>query len=294
MKMKNGTYNSASGIAFDIFNYICLGLYGVAALLPFLYILAASFSPENEIMARSFFIIPHKFTIEAYSLIMKSSTLYRALYVSIFITTVGTLINLFCTFTFAYPLSKKGLIGRNFVLNCIVFTMVFGGGMIPFYLVVKNLGMVNKYWALLIPGAISTSNLIIVKNFFQGIPEELMSAAEIDGCSEIGILWKIVMPLSMPIIATFGLFYAVAHWNDYFNALLFINNPKKWPLQVILRQIIMLSQATFADDLPSNFTPPEQAIKMATIIVGIIPIMMVYPFLQKHFAKGALVGAVKG
>jgi putative aldouronate transport system permease protein len=294
MKIKSRNNNSASGIAFDIFNHLFLGLYGLAALLPFLYILAASFAPESEISSRAFFIFPHKFTTEAYGLIMKSSTLYRSMYVSIFVTLVGTLINLFCTFTFAYPLSKKGLIGRNLILNCVVFTMVFGGGMIPTYLVVKNLGMVNKYWALLVPGAINTSNFIIIKNFFQGLPGELMEAAEIDGCSEIGILWRIVLPLSKPIIATFGLFYAVAHWNDYFSALLYINNPKMWPLQVILRQIVMLSQGALTENLPADYVPPAQAIKMATIVVGVLPIMIVYPFLQKHFAKGALVGAVKG
>jgi putative aldouronate transport system permease protein len=294
MKKGINNNNSVSGFIFDIFNYIFLGLYGLAALVPFLYILAASFATEGEISARAFFIIPHTFTTEAYHLILKSSTLYRALGVSVFITLTGTLINLFCTFTFAYPLSKRGLIGRSFLLNCVVFTMVFGGGMIPTYLVVKNLHLINTYWSLLLPGAINTGNFIIIKNFFQGLPAELMEAAEIDGCSEIGILGRIVLPLSMPIVATFGLFYAVGHWNDYFSSLLYISNPKMWPLQVLLRQIVMLSQGALTENLPADYVAPAQAIKMATIVVGVVPIMCVYPFLQKHFAKGALVGAVKG
>jgi putative aldouronate transport system permease protein len=294
MKIKSKNNNSVSGIIFDIFNYVFLGTYGVVALLPFLYVLAASFSPESEIMSRPFFIFPHKFTTEAYGLIINSKTLFNALGVSVFVTVVGTVINLFFTMTFAYPLSRKGLIGRGFVLNCVVFTMVFSGGMIPTYIVVKNLGFINTYWALLMPGAINTMNFIIIKNYFQGLPGELMEAAEIDGCSEMGTLWKIVLPLSKPIIATFGLFYAVAHWNDFFSSLLYINKPKMWPMQVILRQIVMESQATLSENLPANYVPPAQAMKMATIVLGMLPIMMVYPFLQKYFAKGALVGAVKG
>jgi putative aldouronate transport system permease protein len=296
MKINNKNNNSMQGIIFDIFNYIFLGLYALAALLPFVYIVAASFATDAEIADRPFFLLPRNFTTEAYGLIFHSNTLFRSLGVSVFVTVTGTLIALFCTITFAYPLSKKNLIGRGFVLNCIIFTMVFSGGMIPSYLIIRNLGFINKYWALIIPGAINTTNLIIVKNFFQALPGELMEAAEIDGCTEMQILWKIVLPLSKPILATFGLFYAVGHWNDFFSSLLYINDPKKWPLQVLLRQIVMLSQATLVDasSLPADYVPPAQSMKMATIVVGIIPIMLVYPFLQKYFAKGVMIGAVKG
>ena len=294
MNIKSKNNNSVAGVVFDGFNYVFLALYGTLSLLPFLYILAASFASDAEIAARPFFIFPHKITTEAYGLVMKSAVLYKSLGVSVFVTLFGTLICLFFTITFAYPLSKKNLIGRNFILNVIIFTMVFGGGMIPTYIMVKNLHLINSYWALILPGAINTTNLIIIKSYFQSLPAELMESSMIDGCTEMQTLWKIVLPLSKPIIATFGLFYAVGHWNNFFSALLYMNDPEKWPLQVILRQIVMLSQGTLATDLPANYVPPAESLKMATIVVSVVPIMMIYPFLQKYFAKGVMIGAVKG
>jgi len=294
MNIKSKNNNSVAGVVFDGFNYVFLALYGTLSLLPFLYILAASFASDAEIASRPFFIFPHKITTEAYGLVMKSAVLYKSLGVSVFVTLFGTLICLFFTITFAYPLSKKNLIGRNFILNVIIFTMVFGGGMIPTYIMVKNLHLINSYWALILPGAINTTNLIIIKSYFQSLPAELMESSMIDGCTEMQTLWKIVLPLSKPIIATFGLFYAVGHWNNFFSALLYMNDPEKWPLQVILRQIVMLSQGTLATDLPANYVPPAESLKMATIVVSVVPIMMIYPFLQKYFAKGVMIGAVKG
>lgn len=296
MAVINRHTNSIGGVIFDIFNHLFLGLYGLLALLPFIYIIAASFATDAEIIARPFFLIPQKFTAEAYALIMESATLFRSLGVSALVTVVGTFTALFCTVTFAYPLSKKDLAGRTVLLNLVIFTMVFSGGMIPTYLIVKNIGLLNTYWALVLPTAINTTNLIIVKNFFQELPAEIMEAAKIDGCNEMQILGKIVLPLSKPILATFGLFYAVSYWNDFFSSLLYMNDARKWPLQVILRQIVMLSQGTLADasNFPPGYVPPAQSLKMATIVVGVVPIMLVYPFLQKYFAKGVLIGAVKG
>lgn len=221
----------------------------------------------------------------------------KSIGVSVYITVIGTLVNLFFTVTMAYSLAKRGLYGRNLVLNLVIFSMLFGGGMIPTYLVVKELHLLDSLWALMLPGAISAFNLIIVKNFFQEIPKEIEEAGRIDGCSELGLLGRIVLPLSMPVLATFTLFYAVGHWNDFFAALLYINDPEKWPLQVMLRQIVLLSQAAAGDlnSMDPNFVkPPDQSIKMAVIVVGTIPILCVYPFLQKHFAKGVLLGSVKG
>jgi putative aldouronate transport system permease protein len=197
----------------------------------------------------------------------------------------------------AYPLARKTLPGRNTFLNMVIFSMLFGGGMIPTYLVIRELNLLDSLWALIIPGAISAFNLIIVKNFFQELPPELEEAARIDGCTELGLLWKIVLPLSKPVLATFTLFYAVGHWNSFFSALLYINNPEKWPLQVMLRQIVMLSQSAAGDmsSMDPNFVkPPDQSIKMAVIVIGTVPILLVYPFLQKHFAKGVMIGSVKG
>jgi len=290
-------YRTAAGITFDTANYIVLTLFGLAAVLPFVYVIAGSFASDAELTSRAVFFIPKTFTLNAYEFIFSTATIVKSIGVSVYVTVIGTLVNLFFTVTMAYSLAKRGLYGRNLVLNLVIFSMLFGGGMIPTYLVVKELQLLDSLWALMLPGAISAFNLIIVKNFFQEIPKEIEEAGRIDGCSELGLLWRIVLPLSMPVLATFTLFYAVGHWNDFFSALLYINDPEKWPLQVMLRQIVLLSQAAAGDlnSMDPNFVkPPDQSIKMAVIVVGTIPILCVYPFLQKHFAKGVLLGSVKG
>lgn len=295
--MNSRLYNSPAGKVFDIFNYVMLGILGILTVLPFLYIIGNSFATEAEITERSFFLIPKVFSFSAYEYIFSSSTIFRSIGVSIFITVAGTLVNLFFTLTMAYPLSRSDFWGRNVMMNMVIFSMLFGGGMIPTYLVIRGLGLLDSYWALMLPGAISAFNLIVVKNFFQQMPPGLEEAARIDGCSDLGVLWRIVLPLSKPVIATFALFYAVGHWNNFFSALLYISDSDKWPLQVMLRQIVLLSQASVGDiaNMDPNFVqPPEQSIKMAVIVVGTIPILLVYPFLQKHFAKGVMLGSIKG
>jgi ABC-type sugar transport system, permease component len=290
-------YRSASGTAFDITNTLMLGIISVLAVLPFIYIIAGSFASDAELTKRAVFLIPETFTTAAYQFIFSTDTILQSIKVSLYVTIVGTAVNLFFTVTMAYALSKRNLMGRNMVLNLIVFSMLFGGGLIPTYLVVRDLHLLDTFWALMLPGAISAFNLIIVKNFFQELPAELEEAAKIDGCTELGLLWKIVLPLSMPVLATFTLFYAVGHWNNFYSALLYINDPQKWPLQVMLRQIVLLSQTAAGDinSMDPNFVaPPDQSIKMAVIVIGTIPILLVYPFLQKHFAKGVLIGSVKG
>ncbi|MEC0256787.1 carbohydrate ABC transporter permease [Paenibacillus lautus] len=290
-------YRTAAGVTFDAANYIVLTLFGLAAVLPFIYVIAGSFASDAELTSRAVFFIPKTFTLNAYEFIFSTDTIMKSIGVSVYITVIGTLVNLFFTVTMAYSLAKRGLYGRNLVLNLVIFSMLFGGGMIPTYLVVKELHLLDSLWALMLPGAISAFNLIIVKNFFQEVPKEIEEAGRIDGCSELGLLGRIVLPLSMPVLATFTLFYAVGHWNDFFAALLYINDPEKWPLQVMLRQIVLLSQAAAGDlnSMDPNFVkPPDQSIKMAVIVVGTIPILCVYPFLQKHFAKGVLLGSVKG
>ncbi|NMI04786.1 carbohydrate ABC transporter permease [Paenibacillus sp. SZ31] len=295
--MNSRLYNSPAGKVFDIFNYVMLGILGILTVLPFLYIIGNSFATEAEITERSFFLIPKVFSFSAYEYIFSSSTIFRSIGVSIFITVAGTLVNLFFTLTMAYPLSRSDFWGRNVMMNMVIFSMLFGGGMIPTYLVIRGLGLLDSYWALMLPGAISAFNLIVVKNFFQQMPPGLEEAARIDGCSDLGVLWRIVLPLSKPVIATFALFYAVGHWNNFFSALLYISDSDKWPLQVMLRQIVLLSQASVGDmaNMDPNFVqPPDQSIKMAVIVVGTIPILLVYPFLQKHFAKGVMLGSIKG
>jgi len=182
------------------------------------------------------------------------------------------------------------------IINGIIFCMLFSGGMIPTYLLVKSLGMLDTYWALWLPGAISPFNLFIVKNFFQQLPKELEDAAKIDGCSDLGVFIRIVLPLSMPIIATFALFYGVGHWNAFFSALLYINDSSKWPIQVTLRNIVMLSSGIMSNlaQFDPNFVPPQESLKMAVIVISTVPILAVYPFLQKYFVKGILIGSLKG
>lgn len=288
---------SISGKIFDGFNHVILTLFALVTVLPFIYIIAASFATEAEITRRAVFLFPREISFSAYTYIFSSQTIFRSIGVSVFITIFGTLTNLAFTLSMAYALSRKTLVGRRLVMNLVIFSMLFSGGMIPTYLVVKGLGLINSYLSVILPGAISAFNLIIVKNFFQQLPPGLEESARIDGCTELGVLWRIVIPLSKPVIATFGLFYAVGHWNNFFSALLYLNDHKKWPLQIVLREIVLLSQLAVGDisNLDPNFVqPPEQSVKMAVIVVGTVPILLVYPFLQKHFVKGMLLGSVKG
>ncbi len=284
---------------FDLLNYVFLTLVAFTTILPFIYIIGASFATEYEIATRPMFIIPQDVTTNAYRFIFSSNKILQGFGNSAFITVAGTIINLFFTVTMAYAISKSRLRGRNFFLNMVIFSMFFSGGMIPNYIIVANvLNMKNSYLSVLLPGAISAYNMMIVKNFFQGIPQELEESASIDGCTDLGVLWKIVLPLSLPVLATFGLFYAVGHWNAYFGAMIYMTGAKeKWPLQVLLRELIIMSNGSAGDMAnmdPDFVQPPEQSIKMAVIVVSTVPIMCVYPFLQKYFVKGVMVGALKG
>ena len=294
-----GNGNTLGGRIFDVCNYIILTLVALTTIAPFIYIIGASFATELELAQRPLLIIPHDISFNAYEYIFSTNKIVSGFKNSIFITAAGTVINLFFTVTMAYAISKTRLRGRNFFLNMVIFSMFFGGGMIPSYIVTANmLNMKNTYWSVLLPGAISAYNMMIVKNFFQGIPQELEESASMDGCTDVGILWKIVLPLSLPVLATFGLFYAVGHWNSYFGAMIYMPGAReKWPLQVLLREIIILSNATVADSSaldPEFVQPPEQSVKMAVIVVSTVPIMCIYPFLQKYFVKGVMVGALKG
>ena len=276
---------------------ICIAA-GAFTIIPFLYVVAGSLATEKELVERAFFIIPHTVSFNAYKYIIADGSIFRGLANSFFIMVAGTIVNMFFTATMAYPLSKAWLKGRNAALNIVIVTMLFSGGMIPNYLVVRGLHLLDSYWALMLPGAVSAFNLIIVKNFFQELPRDLEEAAMIDGCSDLGIFVKIILPLSKPSLASVGLFYAVSHWNDFFNSLIYLNSSEKFPVQIILRQIVLLAQGASADGTAIDFgpggTPPEQAVKMAATVVATIPILCVYPFVQRYFEQGVMVGAVKG
>ena len=286
---------SVGDIIANVVIYILLTLIAVIMVIPFIYVIAASFATEAEIQTRPIFFIPDSPTLDAYARIFDMNDMgtrvFHSLLISVCVTAIGTFINLFFTTTMAYGLSRSNLIGKKPLLNMVLFTMVFGGGMIPLFLVVKGLGMYDTYAALILPGAISAYNMIIVRNFFMELPRELEEAASIDGCSDIGIFIKIALPLSLPCLATFGLFYAVGHWNNYFGALLYLEDSTKFPFQLVLRNIVMQTAET---QTGPNALIPEDTLKMAVIVIGTVPILIVYPFLQKHFAAGVMVGAVKG
>ncbi|OPH48049.1 ABC transporter permease [Paenibacillus ferrarius] len=272
-------------------------LFSLATLFPIYFVIIMSITPYTEVLRNGGFVIfPNVFTLEAFKTIFGSNVVPKALQVTVFITIVGTACNLAITTLLAYPLSKKFLPGRNIVLMGIVFTMLFSGGIIPTYLVVKGTGLMNSLWALIIPGLVSSFNMLIMKTFFEGLPNEIEEAAKVDGCNDFGTLLRIVLPLSMPIIATLGLFYGVNHWNAYFGGIMYLTDRELYPMQVVLRNMIVsptVSQELAVPQSSLNALPPE-TIKMATVVVAIVPVMIIYPFLQKYFVKGMLLGAVKG
>lgn len=279
---------------FDIINHSILFIVAIVCVLPFVYVLAVSFASPAEVAKGGLILWPKEWSLVSYQYIFSSDTLPRSLLVSIYITVVGTLINLAFTSLMAYPLSKPHLRGRNPILLGVLITMLFSGGMIPTYFVVNGLNLTNTLWSLMIPNAISAFNLIVLKNFFQQIPDGLEDSAKIDGCNDLGVLIRIVLPLSLPAMATFGLFYAVAHWNTFFNAILYINDNEKWPIQVLLREIVILAQSRVGDASFDEMDVQPLTIRMAVIVFATVPILLVYPFLQKHFAKGVMLGSVKG
>lgn len=285
------------GRLFDGAILVILLLVAVVTMLPFIHIVAGSFTTLDELAQKRFVLFPTKFSLDAYTYIFSTNTLFRSMGVSIGVTTVGTLFSMFLSALMAYGLARRDLVGRKGIMFMVVFTMLFSGGLIPSFIVVKELGLIDSYLALIIPTAINAFNLIILRSFFQNLPDGLEESAKIDGCNDWGILFRIVIPLSMPAIATISLFYAVTYWNTYLPAIMYIDSPEKWPIQVLLRQIVILASGLSSDSsgFDSDFvTPPDQTIKMAVIVVATVPVLIVYPFLQKYFDKGALLGSVKG
>ncbi|MCA0757110.1 carbohydrate ABC transporter permease [Paenibacillus sp. N4] len=288
---------STGSRVFDVLNYSLLFVIAAVTMLPFIHVIAGSFTTVGELAQKQFVLIPTVWSLEAYRFIFSTNVVFKALAVSVGVTLFGTLISMLLTALMAYGLSKPHLYGRKQLMFLVVFTMLFSGGLIPSFLVVKELGLIDSYAALIMPSAINAFNLVIMRNFFQNLPDGLEESAKIDGAGYWGIFTKIVIPLSMPAIATISLFYAVTYWNTYLPAILYLDDSAKWPVQVILRQIVVLASGLAGDtsEFGSDYVmPPEQTIKMAVIVVATVPILLVYPFLQKHFAKGALIGSIKG
>lgn len=275
-------------------NYIALTLISLAFVLPLLFVVSASFVSEAEIVRRgSFVLIPDSPDFGAYSLIFRGRTIFSAYSNSLFRVTVGVMLNLFFTSTFAYALSKRDLPGRTALTLLVFIPLIFSGGIIPTFILIQAVGLRDSIWSMIIPSLINPFWLLIMRNFFMQIPVEFEEAAIIDGASPPQILWNIMLPLSMPIFATIGMFYAVWHWNAWFDASIYIDQINKLPIQVILRNLLIgtaLMDPTTVTEAP----PPLESLKAALTVVTVLPILVVYPFIQKHFIKGALIGGIKG
>jgi putative aldouronate transport system permease protein len=289
---------SKSDVLFDSLNsafFVCVLLI---VLYPLYFIIIASFSDPVGITNGKVWFWPKGFNVDGYKAIFTHQEIWRGYRNSLFYTGLGTVINVVLTITAGYGMSRRDMIGRNSMMFVIIFTMFFSGGLIPSYLLVRDLGMINTVWALVIPGAVSAYNLIIVRTFFQNsLPHELLEAAQMDGCSDFKFFMKVAIPLSLPIIAVMTLFYAVGHWNSYFGAMLYLNDETKYPLQLVLRKILILSDT--GDMMSDNATMMEQMektqlIKFGVIIVACLPVLILYPLLQRYFIKGVLIGSLKG
>jgi ABC-type glycerol-3-phosphate transport system permease component len=266
----------------------------ITMIYPLVYVIAMSFATPEQ--ARSGVVFPTEFSLDAYRAIFNGGTVVQGLQNSLFITIVGTLLSLAATSMLAWGLVRTRQVpGAKFVLILVLATMFFGAGIIPNFMLIKYLGLLDSTWSLIIPGLISAFNMIVIRNFFQGLPEELIEAARIDGAGEWRIFLQIVLPLSKPVLAVMGLFYAVAYWNTYFNALLYINDSEKWPIQVVLQQYVLAGVAIpGAVVSPDQPPPPGVTLQMAVIVLATVPILIVYPFLQRYFTTGVLTGAIKG
>lgn len=276
---------------FDIVVYFVLALVAVVCLFPLMYVFSVSLTPITEVYKNGgFVIIPRSITLVAYRNIMTKSGIPRALMVTIGISAFGTLVSIVLTALVAYPLSIKTIPGRKLLVPYFVFTMLFSGGIIPTYLVVKALGLTGSYLSLIIPAAVSTYNMLVMKSFFESLPVELSEAAKIDGAGEFSVLCRIVVPLSKPVMMTVGLFYLVTYWNTYFSALMYITDDKMQPLQIVLRRLLTASTSLQNVDQ----VMPSATLQMAAVIVSSLPVLVIYPFLQKYFTKGMVLGAVKG
>jgi len=284
-------------VSFNIVNYTLLILFTFICVFPFINTVANAFSSSHAIQTGKVVLWPVDFQLDAITKVVTDANIIRSLWITVYITVVGTALNMLFTITTAYPLSRKDLKGRKYFMNFMIITMVFSGGLIPGYLLIKSLGLLNSLWSLMIPGLISAFLVIIMKSFFQNIPEELRDAAVMDGCGNIRYLVQIVLPLSGAVLATVSLFYAVGHWNSYFSAVLYIDDSTLYTLQVKLRNILLLAQLdTSLETMQNvdNLHVIEESLKAATIVFATVPILVVYPFLQKYFVKGSFLGSVKG
>ena len=284
----------------EVVNIVFLSIIAIIILYPLIYVFSASFSDAMSVTSGKMYLWPVDVTLENYAEVFKNKNIVLGFRNSIIIMVAGTALNLVMTVLAAYPMSRRDLWGGGVLMKLITFTMFFSGGLIPSYLLVtKTLGLMNNWLALILPGAISVYNMIIMRTYFvSSVPFELQEAAEIDGCSMFGILLRIVLPLSGPVVAVIGLYYAVGHWNSYFNALLYINEEALQPLQLYLRKVLTLNNSQqlmqMGADEAARQAMRAETIKYSVIVVSSIPMLIIYPFVQKFFVKGVMIGAIKG
>lgn len=266
-------------------------------LLPFVGVVSTSISsPDHVLRNGGFVMVPDGFHLDAYRTVLSGGVVTRATVVSLLVTGVGTTLSLAATALLGYALSRRGAFGMRFALLLVLGSLLFAPGMIPVYLTVRSLGLIDSYWALIVPSMVSAFNVVVVRAFFAGIPAELYESARLDGASEWQVFSRIALPLSKAVLAVVGLFYAVGYWNAFFNGLLYLNDAAKWPLQLVLRTYVQQGTALSSADVAaaSEALPPQQSLQMAILVISLVPILCVYPFVQRHFTKGVLTGAVKG
>lgn len=281
--------------AFLIAMYAIAGLVAIVTIYPLLYVLSASFSSSEAVATGRVYLLPVEFSLEGYKLTLKEKDILVGFKNSLLYTSVGTCGNMALTILLAYPLSRKQMPGRNVITFLVAFTMYFSGGLIPTFLVIDSMGLVDTIWGLLAPTAISTFNMIIMRTYFQSsIPDELQESAELDGCNHTRFLLSIVLPLSAPILAVIALYYGVDHWNGYFNALIYLRSTSKISLQLALRNILLANQISGSESSYAERAMIGVTVKYCAIVISCIPMMIVYPFVQRFFIKGVMVGAIKG
>lgn len=296
-KKKRAGGLEAAGPVEKIFKATVLTVACSLVIIPFLGIISTSLAPADQVTeAGGFVLFPRDIDLTAYRSILSGGVVSRALLISIFVTGVGTLLSLTLTATLAWALSRRGTVANKQMLLLVLVSLLFAPGLIPTYLVVRQFDLIDSLWALILPTAVSAFNVIVVRAFFVNLPEELIDAARIDGASEWQIFRRIALPLSRAVLAVVGLFYGVNYWNAFFNALLYLNDASKWPLQMVLRTYVVNGTEMGTSEMGTavEAAPPQTTIQMAILVISIIPIVIVYPFLQRHFTKGVLTGAVKG
>ncbi|MEO8395843.1 MAG: carbohydrate ABC transporter permease [Chloroflexota bacterium] len=278
--------------------YLFLIAFLVVVLYPVIYIVSASFSNPLAVTAGKVWLYPVDFSLRGYEVTFQNPQIVTGYLNSLFYTVFGTLISVVLTVFVAYPLSRRDLWGSNVLMFLITFTLIFSGGLIPTYLVVRQLGLIDTRWALLIPQAVAAFQVIIARTFFRAtIPEELVEAAELDGCNDLQFLWSVVLPLSKPIIAVLALMYAVSQWNGYFDALIYLKSSDLQPLQIVLRNILILNTTSSGSMDAVAMAQRQQLadlLKYCLVVVGSVPVMLIYPFVQRYFVKGILIGSIKG